>query len=132
MFLISDLIRGVGVSENPSELLASGAVVWLGNNLAFALLFWELDGGGAAARAHRTRDRLDLAFPQQINPHVAAPDWQPRFIDYLYLGFTNATAFSPTDVMPLAPWAKITMAIQSVISLAILGLVIARAVNVFT
>jgi uncharacterized membrane protein len=102
------------------------------NNLAFALLFWELDGGGAAARAHRTRDRLDLAFPQQINPHVAAPDWQPRFIDYLYLGFTNATAFSPTDVMPLAPWAKITMAIQSVISLAILGLVIARAVNVFT
>ena len=130
--LIDDLIHGGPETNSASDLLEAGSLVWVSNNLAFALLFWELDGGGAATRAHRTRDRLDLAFPQQINPHVAAPDWQPRFIDYLYLGFTNATAFSPTDVMPLAPWAKITMAIQSVISLAILGLVIARAVNVFT
>jgi hypothetical protein len=130
--LIDDLIHGGPETNSASDLLEAGSLVWVSNNLAFALLFWELDGGGAAARAHRTGDRLDLAFPQQINPHVAAADWQPRFIDYLYLGFTNATAFSPTDVMPLAPWAKITMAIQSVISLAILGLVIARAVNVFT
>jgi hypothetical protein len=70
--------------------------------------------------------------PQQLSPSVGSPDWRPRFIDYLYLGFTNATAFSPTDVMPLVPWAKIAMAVQSVISLGILGLVIARAVNVFT
>ena len=63
---------------------------------------------------------------------MAPPDWAPRFIDYLYLGFTNATAFSPTDVMPMVPWAKISMAVQSIISLAIIGLVIARAVNVFT
>jgi hypothetical protein len=73
-----------------------------------------------------------LAFPQQLNSGIAPSDWQPRFIDYLYLGFTNATAFSPTDVMPLVPWAKITMAVQSVASIAILGLVVARAVNVFT
>jgi hypothetical protein len=77
------------------------------------------------------RGSADFAFPQHASPRVARSDWRPHFVDYLYLGFTNATAFSPTDVMPLAPWAKITMAIQSFISIAILGLVIARAVNVF-
>jgi hypothetical protein len=92
----------------------------------------KLDGGGAAARAYHAPNHPDLAFPQQLNPSIAPAGWRPRFIDYLYLGFTNATAFSPTDVMPLVPWAKITMAVQSVISIAILGLVIARAVNIFT
>jgi hypothetical protein len=67
-----------------------------------------------------------------LNPQLARADWRPRFVDYLYLGFTNATAFSPTDVMPLVPWAKVSMAAQCVISLAIIGLVIARAVNVFS
>ena len=66
-----------------------------------------------------------------MNPHIAAPGWRPAFLDYLYLGFTNATAFSPTDVMPLSHWAKIGMTVQSLISLAILGLVVARAVNIF-
>jgi hypothetical protein len=80
----------------------------------------------------RQRRRSGFAFPQQLNPDLAPPGWRPRFIDYLYLGFTNAIAFSPTDTMPLAPWAKVAMAIQSMISLAILGLVVARAVNVFT
>ena len=74
---------------------------------------------------------MDLAFPQQMNPNLAPPQWRPSFVDYLYLGFTNATAFSPTDAMPLAPWAKIAMAVQALISLVILGLVIARAVNIF-
>jgi hypothetical protein len=106
--------------------------VWISNNIAFALLYWELDGGGAAARAYGLPLHPDLAFPQQLNPHVAPPDWRPRFIDYLYLGYTNATAFSPTDVMPLVPWAKITMTVQSAISLSILGLVVARAVNVLS
>ena len=104
----------------------------MSNNIAFALLYWELDGGGAAARAHHLPTHVDLAFPQLLNPQIAPSGWQPRFIDYLYLGFTNATAFSPTDVMPLVPWAKIAMAIQALVSLGILGLVIARAVNVFT
>jgi hypothetical protein len=130
--LIDDLIHGGPETNSASDLLEAGSVVWLSNNIAFALLYWELDGGGAAARAHHTADHLDLAFPQQLNPRIASPNWEPRFIDYLYLGFTNATAFSPTDVMPLVPWAKITMAVQAVISIAILGLVIARAVNVFT
>ena len=96
------------------------------------LLYWELDGGGAAARAHHLPTHNDFAFPQHQNPRIASPDWRPRFIDYLYLGFTNATAFSPTDAMPLAAWAKIAMAVQALVSIGILGLVIARAVNVFT
>jgi hypothetical protein len=130
--LIDDLIHGGPETNSASDLLEAGSVVWVSNCLAFALLYWELDGGGAAARAHHAADHLDLAFPQQLNPRIAPPNWRPRFVDYLYLGFTNATAFSPTDAMPLVPWAKITMTIQAVISLAILGLVIARAVNVFT
>ena len=131
--LIDDLIHGGKETNSASALLSAGSVVWVSNILAFSLLYWELDGGGSAARTHTwPRRRLDLAFPEDLNPHVAPANWLPRFIDYLYLGFTNATAFSPTDVKPIAPWAKIAMAVQAVVSIAILGLVIARAVNVFT
>ena len=130
--LIDDLIHGGAVTNSASELLEAGTIVWVSNNIAFALLYWELDGGGAAARAYHLPTHYGFAFPQQLNPGIASPGWRPRFIDYLYLGFTNATAFSPTDAMPLAPWAKIAMAVQAFVSLAILGLVIARAVNVFT
>jgi hypothetical protein len=130
--LIRDLIEGGPETSSAGDLLAAGSTIWLSNIIAFSLLYWELDGGGAAARAHRIPRHDDFAFPQHSNPHLATPGWRPRFVDYLYLGFTNATAFSPTDVMPLAPWAKMTMAVQSVISIAILGLVVARAVNVFT
>jgi hypothetical protein len=131
VFLIADLIKGAGVSENPDELLASGAVVWLGNNLAFALLYWLMDGGGPYARTQQPMP-ADFAFTQHMSPELAPPGWRPVFLDYLHLGFTNATAFSPTDVMPLVPWAKIAMAVQAVVSLGIFGLVIARAVNVFS
>jgi hypothetical protein len=130
--LIDDLIHGGATTNSASDLLEAGSVVWLSNIVAFALLYWELDGGGPAARIYQVRNHPDLAFPQQLSPEIAPPDWRPRFIDYLYLAFTNATAFSPTDAMPLVPWAKITMTVQAVISIAILGLVIARAVNVFT
>jgi hypothetical protein len=130
--LVDDLVRGGPETNSASELLEAGSVVWLSNVIAFGLLYWELDAGGPATRAHRAPAHPDLAFPQQLSPEIAPPGWRPRFVDYLYLGFTNATALSPTDAMPLAPWAKLTMAVQSVISIAILGLVIARAVNVFT
>jgi hypothetical protein len=129
--LIDTLLHGGNETNSASALLSAGTIVWVSNNLAFALLYWELDSGGAAARASDGPRRADFAFPQQINPELE-PGWRPRFVDYLYLSFTNATAFSPTDTMPLAAWAKIAMAVQAVISLAILGLVIARAVNVFT
>jgi hypothetical protein len=97
--LVDQLIHGTGVSNAPSELLASGAVVWLGNNLAFALLYWLIDGGGPAARTRQPAP-VDFAFTQHMSPELAPPGWRPVFLDYLHLGFTNATAFSPTDVMP--------------------------------
>ena len=78
-----------------------------------------------------SRSEVDFAFPQQMNPELAPAQWRPEFVDYLYLAFTNATAFSPTDAMPIARWAKLAMMVLSVSSIAILGLVIARAVNVF-
>jgi len=129
--LIDDLIRGRGVSNNASELLAFAAVVWLGNNLAFGLLYWLMDGGGPLARA-RLVVPVDFAFTQHINPEMATPGWRPVFLDYLHLGFTNATAFSPTDVMPLTHRAKYAMVVQSTVALTLLGLVVARAVNAFT
>ena len=128
--LIEDLITGGPQTDSASDLLEAGTIVWTGNILAFALLYWELDSGGSAARAHGSRSVVDFAFPQQMNPELAPVGWRPRFVDYLYLAFTNATALSPTDAMPTAAWAKIAMTVQSLISLAIVGLVIARAVNV--
>jgi hypothetical protein len=112
-FLIDSIITGGPETDSASELLEAGSIVWISNNIAFALLYWELDSGGAAARAHGLPPFPDIAFPQQLNPHVAVQGWRPRFIDYLYLGFTNATALSPTDAMPLAPWAKIAMRLAS-------------------
>ena len=129
--LVSDLIRGTGVSNDAGHLLATGAIVWLGNNLASALLYWLMDGGGPLARTRLTIP-VDFAFTQQMSPELAPPHWRPVFLDYLHLGFTNATAFSPTDVMPLTLRAKYTMLVQSSVALALFGLIVARAVNAFT
>jgi hypothetical protein len=129
--LIDDLIEGKGVANHADQLLASGGVVWLGNNLAFALLYWLMDGGGPIARTRLTIPE-DLAFTQQMSPELAPPGWRPVFFDYLHLGFTNATAFSPTDVMPLTHRAKYAMLVQASVALALFGLVVARAVNAFT
>ncbi|MEV5972235.1 hypothetical protein [Streptomyces sp. NPDC051921] len=130
--LIDDIVHAGKETASAASLLQTGGTVWAGTVLAFSLLYFELDGGGPAARAHRMPAHPALAFPQQLSPELAPPLWRPRYVDYLYLGLTNATAFSPTDVMPLVPWAKISMAVQSLISLLILGLVVARAVNVLT
>lgn len=128
--LIYDLVTGSPAINSPGPLLTAGAIIWIGNADAFALLYWELDSGGPAQRAYRALRYPDFAFPEQLNPGIAPPGWRATFVDYLYLAFTNATAFSPTDVMPLAHWAKLTMALQSTVSLVVLGLVIARAVNI--
>lgn len=130
--LIVDLVRGGRVTESASSLLASGAVIWLGNCLVFGLLYWLLDSGGPYARYMGERAYPDFAFTQHQNPELAPPGWRPRYVDYLILGLTTNTAFSPTDVLPLSAWAKLTMALQSIIALTVVGLVIARAVNVFT
>jgi len=131
VILVYDLIKGLGVTESPSKLLASGAVTWLGNNLAFAMLYWLMDSGGPLARL-RNPEPVDFAFTQHMSPELAQPGWRPVFLDYLHLGFTNATAFSPTDVMPLTLRAKYTMLVQSTVALALFGLIVARAVNAFT
>lgn len=127
--LVYDLIKGRGVTNSPTELLASGALVWIGNNLSFALLYWLIDSGGPIARSQNPVP-IDFAFTQQLSPEIA-PGWRPVFLDYLHLGFTNATAFSPTDVMPLTHRAKYTMLVQSTVALALFGLIVARAVNAF-
>ena len=130
ILLVYDLIKGIGVTQSATRLLATGALIWLGNNLSFALLYWLVDGGGPVARTQLDVP-VDLAFTQQLSPELAPPGWRPVFLDYLHLGFTNATAFSPTDVMPLTHRAKCLMLVQSTVALALFGLVVARAVNVF-
>lgn len=128
--LIVDLVQGGPDTDHAGPLLTAGALVWIDLVIVFALLFWELDSGGPGFRSHRATRYPDLAFPQHLNPSLARPGWRPVFYDYLYLGLTNAIAFSPTDVMPLAHWAKSAMGLQSLTSITILSLVIARAVNV--
>jgi uncharacterized membrane protein len=129
--LILDLLDASPVTAEAGPLLVAGARVWLTNNIAFALLYWEFDDGGPVQRAKGLPDHPDLAFPQQLNPELANPSWRPEFLDYLYVAFTTANAFSPTDTMPMAHWAKVAMASQALISFTIVGLVIARAVNAF-
>lgn len=129
--LIGDLIRGSKVTESAPSLLASGALVWLGNAVIFGLLYWELDSGGPLARFRRERQHPDFAFSQQLSPEYAPDGWRPRYVDYFVLGISTSMAFSPTDVMPMTAWAKLTMTLQSVISLTVIGLVVARAVNAF-
>jgi uncharacterized membrane protein len=129
--LIYDLMTGSPLTSQADQLLLAGAKVWLGNNVAFAFLYWQFDAGGPAVRGHGMPRYPDLAFPQQLNPDMAPPGWRPQFLDYLYVAFTTANAFSPTDTMPMAQWAKVAMGSQALISFVVVGLVLARAVNVF-
>jgi hypothetical protein len=127
--LIDRLINGTA-TKDPGTLLATGAAIWLTNIVVFALWYWEFDRGGPVARAQGRSEYPDFLYPQMENPSLAPPQWEPAFVDYLYVSFTNATAFSPTDVLPLSRWAKMEMMTQSAISVATVALVIARAVNI--
>jgi len=127
--LVVDLLNGQGIRD-PSRLLLTGGAIWLTNVIVFALWYWEFDRGGPVARALAARADPDFLFPQMTSPELAPEGWEPEFVDYLYLSFTNAMAFSPTDVMPMSRWAKLTMLVQSLVSLVIAVLVIARAVNI--
>lgn len=128
--LIASLLTGRSSNE-PLTLIRVGGTIWLINVVVMALWYWELDRGGASARARNLHDRTDFLFPQMSSPHFAPADWAPLFVDYLYTSFTNSTAFSPTDVLPLTRWAKMLMMLQSMVSLSTVVLVIARAVNTF-
>jgi uncharacterized membrane protein len=126
--LVHYLINGGAAGGH--RLILSGAVLWATNVLLFAVWYWEMDRGGPVARFLDTDAMADFQFPQMDNPRLAPEGWRPGFVDYLYTSLTNATAFSPTDTMPLTHTAKIVMAIQSVAALLTVGLVIARAVNI--
>ena len=120
------------LGQKAGPLLITGAVIWLTNVIAFALWYWEFDRGGPVARALNLKDRYpDFQFPQMVSPpDMVPPDWEPGFLDYLYLAFTNASAFSPTDTMPMSRWAKVAMTVQSIISIVTVALVVSRAVNI--
>ncbi len=127
--LVDGLLRGT-TGGQPGPLLATGANIWATNVIIFALWYWELDRGGPAARAAGADPEPDFLFPQMEATSAHFHDWEPEFTDYTYVSFTNATAFSPTDTMPLSRWAKLAMMLQSAISLVTAALVIARAVNI--
>jgi uncharacterized membrane protein len=128
-FLIHFLVTG-GSSVHGKQLLLGGAQIWWTNVIVFGLWFWELDGGGPPARLREPKADRDFAFIQMTDPEVSKKHWRPHFFDYFYVSFTNASAFSPTDTMPLTRTAKQLMLIESTISLLTLLLVAARAVNI--
>ncbi|NIH96021.1 hypothetical protein [Mycolicibacterium fluoranthenivorans] len=123
------ILRG-DVSNDAAVLLGSGGAIFVTNILAFALWYWELDRGGPFARHAVEQPYPDFLFPQMTDPDKAKPDWRPTFVDYMYVSFTNVVAFSPTDTMPLARWAKLMMTVQASVAMSTIALVIARAVNV--
>jgi uncharacterized membrane protein len=119
-----------GDVKNGEQLILSGVIIWSKNVLIFAVLYWELDRGGPVNRFLEPKALPDFQFPQMENPSLTIPNWQPGYFDYLYTSLTNATAFSPTDVMPLTITAKLMMGIESVTGFMTIGLVVARAVNI--
>jgi hypothetical protein len=127
--LVYELVNGRGGDDAP-QLLLNGGAVWFTNVIVFALWYWEWDRGGPGARALARKVHPDFLFAQMAAPELADHDWEPNFIDYAYLSFTNATAFSPTDTLPLSRWAKLAMMFQSAVSLVTVALVVARAVNI--
>jgi uncharacterized membrane protein len=112
------------------ELIISGVLIWLTNFLIFALWYWEMDRGGPGRRAAGHDKAPDFLFPQMSDDRIEPREWRPKFIDYLYVSLTNATAFSPTDTMPLSSAAKSTMGVQALVSLVTIGLIVSRAVNI--
>jgi hypothetical protein len=126
------LVRGIpGHLETPKALLRSASALWITNILVFALWYWKLDAGGPLKR-----DRPDglsnssFLFPQMLSRNEQDSSWKPNFVDYLFLAFNTSTAFSPTDTAVLSRWAKLGMMVQSLISLMIVALLAARAVNI--
>jgi hypothetical protein len=130
---LAELIRALLAHSTAGgrTLVFASVPIWLTNVIVFGLWFWELDRGGVTARLQPRHRRPDFLFPQMTVPG-SSPNWAPQFLDYLYTSFTNATAFSPTDTMPLTPWAKLLMMVQSLASLLTVALVISRAVNILS
>ena len=132
---LGTLIHGLFYHRQaPEDLLRSAGALWLSNVLLFASWYWRLDAGGPHARDTReSHEKGAFLFPQMTipsNSKLADARWKPGFVDYLFLAFNTSTAFSPTDVPVLSRWAKLLMMIQSTISLSIVALLAARAINI--
>jgi|SRR5580658_5800907 uncharacterized membrane protein len=126
------LVRGIPTHlETPKALLRSASALWITNILVFALWYWKLDAGGPLGRDHRNGlSDSSFLFPQMLSRGEKDSSWKPNFVDYLFLAFNTSTAFSPTDTAVLSRWAKLGMMLQSLISLLIVVLLAARAVNI--
>ena len=127
--LIGEMVRRSG-EVSGVQLLTSSVGLWVLNVLTFSLLYWQLDRGGPEARSNHASPRPDWLFPQEGVPRDVPPGWRPMFVDYLFLGYSTATAFSTTDVMPLTSRAKMLMMLESTISLATVVAVMSRAINI--
>lgn len=130
---LAELIKAIVTGSKAIDgvyLLTSSIALWVSNVLIFSLLYWQIDLGGPEARLHHSSRHPDWLFPQAGLPEDMMPDWEPTFVDYLFLAFTTATAFSPTDTLPLTPRAKLLMMAESAISLVNLAAVAARAINI--
>jgi hypothetical protein len=130
---LADMIGAITLhpsGQNAFSLLSSSVAIWVVNVLAFSVLYWQIDRGGPYARGSKSSVRPDWVFPQPAAPEDLPPDWRPLFLDYLYLGFNTATAFSPTDAAPLTRRAKMLMMIESTISLLTSVIVLSHAINV--
>ncbi len=123
--LVIAALIGADRADAPS-LLLSAVGIYITNIVVFAIIYWDMDGGGPGHRRSGTDDQNDFLYPQQ----QAKTHWQPTFVDYMYVSITNATAFSPTDTLPLSRRAKMLMAIQAVLSLLVVAVVAARAINI--
>ena len=128
--LVISIIYAEPFTQTARVLLACGGIIWLTNVIAFGLWYWDLDRGGAAARAHHPYDNPAFVFPEMQNADYAPPGWVPRFVDYLSLAFWTATAISPTDISAIKPWAKLLMMLEASGSIVLAALVISRAINV--
>jgi hypothetical protein len=129
--LVVDILTNNSLyAHNPGGLLAAGGVIWVTNVVAFGLWYWDLDRGGAAARAHHPGRNPAFVFPEMQYTDYMATAWVPRFVDYLSLAFWTAMAFSPTDTSAIKPWAKLLMMLEAAGSIALAALVIARAINI--
>jgi hypothetical protein len=130
---LADMIGAITLhpsGSNAFSLLSSSVAIWVANVLTFSLLYWQIDRGGPYARASNLSVKPDWVFPQPAAPEDLPPDWRPLFFDYLYLGYNTATAFRPTDALPLTHRAKMLMMIESAISLLTMVIILSRAINI--
>ena len=129
LYLLAHELLHKGI-HNGHALIIAGMLIWITNVMIFALWYWETDRGGPGKRAAGEDEPPDFLFPQMSDDRIEPIDWRPGFVDYAYVSLTNATAFSPTDTMPLTPQAKSIMGVQALVSLVTLGLIVSRAVNI--